>query len=114
MIMKKYDVWLADLDPSFGTEAGKKRPVVIVQTDFLNRRHTSTIICPTTTILTRTTRFTRIHLQSGDANLYEDSDILIDQIRAIDNNRFVKKIGVLPIKYHNQLDENLRDILDLP
>jgi mRNA interferase MazF len=113
MIMKKYDVWLADLDPSFGTEAGKKRPVVVVQTDFLNGRHTSTIICPTTTILTRTTRLTRIQLQRGDANLYEDSDILVDQVRAIDNHRFIKKIGILPTKYHKPLDENLRDILDL-
>jgi mRNA interferase MazF len=113
MIMKKYDVWLADLDPSFGTEAGKKRPVVIVQTDFLNGRHTSTIICPTTTILARTARLTRVQLQRGDANLYDDSDILVDQVRAIDNQRFIKKIGVLPIKYHIPLDENLRDIFDL-
>jgi mRNA interferase MazF len=111
--MKKYDVWLADLDPSFGTEAGKKRPVVIVQTDFLNVRHTSTIICPTTTLITKTTRLTRIQLQRGDANLFDDSDILVDQVRAIDNHRFIKKIGVLPVKYHLPLNENLRDILDL-
>jgi mRNA interferase MazF len=112
--MKKYDVWLADLDPSFGTEAGKKRPVVIVQTDFLNGRHSSTIICPITTQITNNARLTRIQLQRGDANLYDDSDILIDQLRAIDNQRFIRKIGVLPPKYHNLLDENLRDILDLP
>jgi mRNA interferase MazF len=113
MIMKKYDVWLADLDPSFGTEAGKKRPVVVVQTDFLNSRHSSTIICPTTTKITTGTRLTRIQLQSGDANLRDDSDILVDQLRAIDNQRFIRKIGVLPVKYHVPLDENLRDILDL-
>lgn len=112
--MKKYDVWLADLDPSFGTEAGKKRPVVIVQTDFLNGQHTSTIVCPTTTNITAGTRLTRIQLQRGDANLYDDSDILIDQLRAIDNQRFIRKIGVLPTKYHSPLNENLRDILDLP
>ena len=111
--MKKYDIWLADLDPSFGAEAGKKRPVVIVQTDFLNGRHSSTVICPTTSNIIAGAKLTRIQLQHGDANLYEDSDILVDQLRAIDNRRFIKQIGVLPPKYHAILDEKIKDILDL-
>jgi mRNA interferase MazF len=111
--MRKYEVWLADLDPSFGTEAGKKRPVIIVQTDFLNGYHNSTIVCPTTTHIVRGTSLTRIALQIGDANLDKRCDIMIDQIRAIDNKRFISKLGDLPPQYHAQLDQNLSDILDL-
>jgi mRNA interferase MazF len=49
MKAKKYEVWLANLDPKYGTETGKTRPVLIVQTDILNNVHPSTIICPLTT-----------------------------------------------------------------
>lgn len=111
--MNKYEIWLANLDPSFGTEAGKKRPVIIVQTDYLNNYHTSTIVCPTTTNITNGTVLTRISLTAGDGNLSKDCDIMLDQIRAIDNIRFIKKIGDLPPQYHTILDQNLRDILDL-
>ncbi len=48
MDIKQFDIWLADLNPSIGTEPGKKRPVVIVQTDLLNETHLSTLICPIT------------------------------------------------------------------
>ena len=46
---KQYEIWIADLNPHFGTETGKTRPVAIVQTDLLNKFHPSTIICPVTT-----------------------------------------------------------------
>ena len=50
--MNQYEIWLADLNPQIGTEAGKVRPVVIVQTNFLNEiADPSTIICPITTKL---------------------------------------------------------------
>jgi len=48
MKIKQFDIWLADLNPKKGTEPGKIRPVVIVQTDLLNETHLSTIICPIT------------------------------------------------------------------
>jgi mRNA interferase MazF len=111
--MNRYEVWLADLDPSFGTVAGKKRPVVIIQTDFLNNHHNSTIICPITTKIVSHTSLTRIALKAGEVNLRSHSDIMIDQLRAIDNIRFIVKIGNLPTQYHAVLDQNLRDILDL-
>ena len=110
--MRKFEVWLADLDPSFGTEAGKTRPVVIVQTNIFTK-YASTIICPITTNVKPKFLLTRIHLHTGDANLTFDSDIMVDQVRAIDNARFVKKIGELPPQYHNPLNQSLRDVLDL-
>ena len=48
MNIQKFHIYLADLNPSFGTEPGKVRPVVVVQTDQINLFHHSTIVCPLT------------------------------------------------------------------
>ena len=111
--MKKHEVWLADLDPSFGTEAGKQRPVVIVQTDRMNGKHSSTVICPITTQIKPRYKVTRIHLLAGDAGLAYDSDIMVDQIRAIDNTRFIRKMGILATIHQVNLAYSLKDLLDL-
>jgi mRNA interferase MazF len=111
--MKKYDVWIADLNPRFGTEPGKIRPVVIVQSDLLNGKRNSTVVCPLTTQVVAGLNRLRIHLKSGQAGLKTDSDILIDQVRAIDNRRLVQKLGALPAMVRRLLDENLKIVLDL-
>jgi len=49
MEINQYEIWIADLEPRFGTESGKVRPVVVIQTDLLNNIHPYTIICPITT-----------------------------------------------------------------
>jgi len=94
--MKKHEIWLADLNPKMGTEAGKTRPVVLVQTNFLNGYHPSTIICPLTTNVRPGATLLRLNLAAGIAGLTRDSDIMVDQIRAIDNRRLLQKLGELP------------------
>jgi len=111
--MKKYEVWVADLNPSFGTKAGNTRPVVLVQTDLLNGQHSSTIICPLTTKVVAGLNRMRVHLKTGEAGLITDSDILVDQIRAIDNRRLLQQLGFLPAAAQVKLDENLKIMLDL-
>lgn len=111
MNIKQFDIWLADLNPSVGTEPGKKRSVVIVQTDLLNEFHLSTLICPISTNVKEEIEILRIHLKRGQ--LEKLSDILIDQVRAIDNKRFIKKIGKLNKEQIIKLKENLRIVLDL-
>lgn len=107
------EIWLADLDPQFGTEAGKKRPVVIVQTDILNEvNHPSTIICPVTSNL-QNSQLLRLRLFADINGLNADSDILIDQVRAIDNDRFIKKIGELTPAQISKLKSNLKIMMDL-
>ncbi len=81
MKIKQYEVWIADLNPRFGTESGKIRPVVIIQTDIINKIHPSTIVCPLTTKVIIQSEILRVHIKKGTANLKEDCDILIDQIR---------------------------------
>jgi len=113
MKLKQYDIWIADLNPRFGTEAGKTRPVVIVQTDLLNKYHPSTIICPITTNVNLDAEILRVHLRKGSAKLKEDCDIMIDQVRAIDNKRLLKKIGELNQEQINFIKSNLEIIFDL-
>lgn len=111
--MKKYDVWIADLNPQIGAETGKIRPVVVIQSDLLNGIHPSTLICPFTTNVLPAVSILRLHVPSGVAGLPQDSDVLIDQVRAIDNRRFLRQLGKLDLTRRTKLDENLRIIFDL-
>jgi mRNA interferase MazF len=82
-------VWLADLNPQRGTEPGKMRPVLIIQNQaLLDAGHPSTLVIPLTTRLIEDAAPLRLRLSAQD-RLDRDSDLLIDQIRAIDNQRLV-------------------------
>ncbi|MFA6262040.1 MAG: type II toxin-antitoxin system PemK/MazF family toxin [Bacteroidia bacterium] len=111
MKIKQFDIWLADLNPSRGTEPGKTRPVVIVQTDLLNDIHLSTLICPVTTNVNPEIKLLRVHLKKNQ--LDKPSDILVDQVRAIDNKRLINRLGKLNSDQQNKLKENLRIVFDL-
>ena len=111
MEIKQFDIWLVNLNPARGTEPGKTRPVVIVQTDLLNEVHLSTLICPITTNIKTDLELLRVHLHKSQ--LDKASDILVDQLRAIDNQRLIKKIGHLTKRQVVQLKNNLRVVLDL-
>jgi len=111
MKIKQYDIWLADLNPSRGTEPGKTRPVVIVQTNLLNDTHLSSIICPITSNVKPEIELLRVHLLKNQLNKL--SDILVDQIRAIDNSRLIQKVGSLSQKQILTVKQNITIVLDL-
>jgi mRNA interferase MazF len=114
MQVKRFEIWIADLNPQIGTQPGKTRPVLIVQTNLLNNvSHPSTIICPITTNIQKDSEILRVHIKKGTSNLNENCDIMIDQVRAIDNKRLIKKIGELEEHLSKQVIENLLIILDL-
>ncbi|MBC8486420.1 MAG: type II toxin-antitoxin system PemK/MazF family toxin [Bacteroidetes bacterium] len=114
MLIRQFEIWIADLNPQIGTEPGKTRPVLIIQTNLLNKvPHPSTIICPITTNVKKESDILRVHLKKGQVKMDQDSDIMIDQIRAIDNERLIKKVGVLPKDIIELVKENINIILDL-
>jgi len=112
MKFKQFDIWIADLEPQRGTETGKVRPVLIVQTNLL-KDHPSTIICPITTKVSPESDILRVHIKKGTATLKQDSDIMIDQMRSIDNRRLTNKLGELPKELQTKVKENIKIILDL-
>lgn len=112
--INQFDLWVADLNPQIGTEPGKARPVLIIQTDLLNKvPHPSTLICPLTTNIQKSAQILRVHLVKGEANLKEACDIMIDQVRAIDNKRLVRKIGRLPAEKAGIVKDRIKIVLDL-
>ncbi len=113
MKIRQFEIWVADLNPRLGTETGKIRPVIVVQTDLLNREHPSTVICPITTNVKPDSEILRVHLKKSKFGLKEDCDIMIDQVRTIDNRRLMKKIGVVDSDTADKIRENLKIILDL-
>ncbi len=111
MEIKRFEIWLADINPSIVTEPGKVRPVVVVQTDLINDIHPSTIICPISSNVIKDSTILRIHLTNKQ--LDKASDILVDQIRAIDNKRFIKKLGKLTKQQIHQLKASCQILLDI-
>ncbi|PRZ00951.1 type II toxin-antitoxin system PemK/MazF family toxin [Marinilabilia salmonicolor] len=114
MQIKQFEIWIADLNPQIGTEPGKTRPVLTIQTNLLNNiPHPSTIVCPITTNVKRDSEILRVHIKKGTANLHQACDVMIDQIRAIDNKRLTNRVGVLPDNLIELVKENIQIVLDL-
>lgn len=92
MPVKRGAIYLANFNPSKGTEPGKIRPCVVMQSDLLNEAgHPSTTVLPLTTQLLNEAAPLRYRLKARDA-LEADSDIMLDQARTIDNRRFMDPI----------------------
>jgi mRNA interferase MazF len=106
-------LYLADLSPRRGTEAGKLRPVLVIQTDLLNEaRHPSTWVLPCTTRLTGE-NLLRVPVPRGMAGNREDCEVMVDQSRAIDNRRLVRVLKPLPRSILQEVEEKLRRLADL-
>lgn len=83
------EIWLANLNPGRGTEPGKIRPVLILQNQaLLDAEHPSTLIIPLTTNLIDDAEPLRLRI-AAQGRMEQDSDLLVDQLRAIDNKRLI-------------------------
>ena len=111
---KRGSVWLANLNPGRGTGPGKIRPVLIVQSQaLLEADHPSTLIVPLTSSLIDDAEPLRLRL-SAQTGLDKDSDLLLDQLRAIDNKRLIQgPLLQCPPEFMGRVDEALREVLDL-
>ena len=108
MKIRRGTLYLADLNPRRGTEAGKTRPVLVVQTDLLNEvDHPSTWVLPCTTRLTGE-NLLRVVLPRGVAGNRQECEVMMDQSRAIDNRRLVRTLKPLPRSLLREVDEKLR------
>jgi len=106
-------LYLADLDPRAGTEPGKTRPVLVIQTDLLNETgHPSTWVLPCTTRLTGE-NLLRVVLPRGIAGNRQECEVMIDQSRAIDNRRLARALKPLPAAILKEVTEKLRRLGEL-
>jgi mRNA interferase MazF len=106
-------LYLADLNPRVGSEPGKVRPVLVIQTDLLNDvGHPSTWVLPCTTRLTGE-NLLRVALPRRIAGNREECEVMIDQSRAIDNGRFVRALKPLPRSILAEVVEKLRTLGEL-
>jgi mRNA interferase MazF len=112
---RQYEIWIANLDPSLGSEPGKTRPVVILQSDILNRSgHTSTIACSISSQPKDGVSLIRLPVEPTISNgLLRMSYILCDQIRAMDVLRLKERIGILDEQTVKRLNESIKAILTL-
>lgn len=113
--LNRGEIWLADLDPRRGTEPGKTRPVLIVQSQaLLDAGHPSTLVVPLTTSLVQDAEPLRLRVPAA-GRLRRDSDLLIDQLRAIDNRRLLRgPMARLNPALMARVSEAFREVLDIP
>jgi len=113
-MFQKGEIYLAKLNPKKGNEVGKIRPVLIYQTNILNDcEHPTTIILPISTILIDNAYPLRYRVTSRD-KLKKTSDILCDQIRALDNQRILEGLLTkLTYKEILEIDNQVKIVLNI-
>jgi len=89
MVIKKWDVFLVNLDPTIGKEIRKTRPAVVVSPDEINAHWSPVTILPLTSNIRQLGFRTNVKFQE------KEGQVAIDQIKAIDTSRILKKIGRL-------------------
>ena len=111
MMVSRGEIWLVDLNPiKKNNEIGKVRPVLVYQSDELNHSdYPTTIIIPLSTSLIDDAEPLRMRIPKRD-DLEKDSDIVITQIRAIDNTRFIKKLASLSTLELTKVKEHFAEI----
>jgi mRNA interferase MazF len=106
-------LFAVDLAPRFGSEPGKVRPVLVVQTDLLNATgHRSTWVLPCTTRVVGE-NVLRVPLPRGIAGNSAACEIMVDQSRAIDNRRFRRFLGHVPAPLLREVKAKLRQLAEL-
>ena len=107
MLVRRGDIFYADLSPVIGSEQGGVRPVLIVQNDVGNR-YSPTVICAAITSQINKAKLpTHIEIDSAQSTLVKDSVILLEQVRTIDKKRLREKICRLEDGLMHRVDRAL-------
>ena len=93
MTVNRGEIWLAELNPVRGSEQAGKRPVLVMQTNAINRFTTTVLALPFTTNLRRAALPSCVQVAAGEGGLSSESVALCHQLRVLDKNRLTKKLG---------------------
>lgn len=113
VIIKRGDIFYADLRPVVGSEQGGVRPVLIIQNDIGNR-HSPTVICAAITSKMNKAKLpTHVEIDAGKYDMIKDSVILLEQLRTIDKKRLKDRVCHLDAEILMRVDRALAVSLDM-
>ena len=107
-MIKRGELYYADLSPNYCSEQGGVRPVLVVQNDIGNKYSPTIIAAAITSKLDKARLPTHIELSATDYGLTKDSVILLEQIRTIDKRRLKERIGELPLSIMRRVNDGLK------
>ncbi|WP_456298989.1 type II toxin-antitoxin system PemK/MazF family toxin [Natronincola ferrireducens] len=107
LVVKRGDIYYADLSPVIGSEQGGVRPVLIVQNDIGNRYSPTVIVTAITSQINKAKLPTHVEIVASEYGLTKDSVILLEQVRTIDKRRLEEKIGHLDEEMMMKVNEAL-------
>ena len=113
MLIKRGDLYWADLNPLKGSEQAGRRPVLVIQNDVGNAAAPTVIVAPLTTKSFSRSYPVNVHVPKGTAGLSENSTILFSQIRTVDKSRLARRIGHLPPAYVERVNQAIKVSLGL-
>lgn len=102
--LRRGDVWLANLNPTQGSEQAGIRPIIIFQNDIVSQFSTTTIAIPLTTNQRRAALPICMTIEQGDGGLAQDSVALCFQMRVLDKTRLIQRLGQLSTETIAQLE----------
>jgi mRNA interferase MazF len=112
--MTRGEIWWADYGIPFGSEPGFNRPVLIIQSDALNKSKIHTIIVvPLTTNLLLKDAPGNVFLDKTDSKLSKDSIVVVSQISVIDKQRLIKKESRISSKLLEEVEEGVKLVLEM-
>lgn len=113
MIVKRGDIFYADLSPVVGSEQGGVRPVLVIQNNIGNKYSPTIIVAAITSQINKAKLPTHIEVNAKEYGLPKDSVLLMEQIRTIDKKRLREKIGRINKPMMKEIDESLKISLGL-
>jgi mRNA interferase MazF len=110
---RRGEVYFADLNPVRGRDQGGRRPVLIIQNDIGNHHSPVTIVAVLTSAVAERPYPTEVRLTPGHGGLPRDAAVLLNQIKTIDKDRLVQRLGQLDTAAMHQVDEAIKISLGL-
>ena len=114
MLIRRGDIFYADLRPVVGSEQGGVRPVLIIQNDVGNRHSPTVIVAAITSQINKSKLPTHVELSSRRYEMVKDSVILLEQLRTIDKRRLKERVCHLDGEILTKVDKALEISLELP
>lgn len=114
MIVRRGEIWVADLNPTRGSEQAGSRPVLIFQNNLINKYTTTVLAIPLTTNLRRASLPSCVQISKGEGGLASDSVVLGHQLRVLDKARLMRKLVTVTAKTITAVESCVKFTMGMP